>query len=83
MTASTDLIIQGPGLADAQAEALASLCRVQAWRRLGSGAARLADATPDPRLEAECARMRLDYAFVPAQARLSDFGLVAMTWIRR
>jgi len=78
MTVSTDLVIQGQTLENAQIAALASLCRVQAWRRLGPGAARLADATPDPRLEAECARMRLDYAFVPAQARLSDFGLVAM-----
>jgi phosphoserine phosphatase len=78
MTVSTDLVVQGPRLADAQAEALASLCRAQSWRRLGPGAARLADATSDPRLEAECARMRLDYAFVPAQTRLSDFGLVAM-----
>ena len=74
----TDLVIQGRNLPDGQINALASLCGPGGWRRLGPDAARLLGAGTNARLEAACAELKLDLACVPATAKLSDFGLVAM-----
>jgi phosphoserine phosphatase len=73
-----DLVIQGQQIDDARIEALARLCKAAAWRRLGPGAARLTAADRSAELAAACVELKLDHAFVPAQARLADFGLVAM-----
>jgi phosphoserine phosphatase len=74
----TDLVIQGRRLDDAHLARLASLCGAHGSRRLGPGAARLAGAGRDARVESTCAEWLLDRAWVPAQRKLSDFGLVAM-----
>jgi phosphoserine phosphatase len=73
-----DLVIQGQHIGDSAIEALARLCKAARWRRLGPGAARLAGADRSAEIAAACADLKLDRAFVPAQARLADFGLVAM-----
>jgi len=75
---SADLVIQGKDLEDRQIAAVASLCGATKRLRLDADAARLFGANQDARVEEECARMRLDHAFVPCGLRLSDFGLVAM-----
>src|SRR3990172_8869255 len=73
-----DLVIQGQRIDDTQIEALARLCKAAQWRRLGPGAARLAGADRSAGMAGACAELKLDHAFVPAQARLADFGLVAL-----
>lgn len=73
-----DLVIQGPHIDEPRIEALARLCKAAQWRRLGPGAARLTGADRNADIAAACADLKLDHAFVPAQARLDDFGLVAM-----
>jgi len=73
-----DLVTQGPRINAAQIETLKRLCKAAHWRRLGPGAARLTGADRSSDIAAACAEMNLDYAYVPAKARLSDFGLVAM-----
>jgi len=73
-----DLVIQGQHIDDTGIEALARLCKAAQWRRLGPGAARLTGADRSADIAAACAELKLDHAFVPAQARLADFGLVAM-----
>ena len=73
-----DLVIQGQRIDDAQIESLARLCKAAQRRRLGPGAARLTGADRSAGIAAACADLKLDYALVPAQARLADFGLVAM-----
>lgn len=73
-----DLVIQGQHIDEPRIEALARLCKAAQWRRLGPGAARLTGADRSADIAAACADLKLDHAFVPAQARLADFGLVAM-----
>ena len=73
-----DLVIQGGRLHDAQIEAVARLCKAADCRRLGPGAARLSGADRSTDIGGTCADLELDHAFVPAQAHLADFGLVAM-----
>jgi len=78
MSVQTDLVVQGRRLEDAQIARLASLCGAQGSIRLGTGAARLAGAGRDARVEGACAELLLDPAWVPVERKLSDFGLVAM-----
>ncbi len=73
-----DLVIQGQHIDEPGIEALARLCKAAQWRRLGPGAARLTGADRGASMARACADLKLDYAFVPAQARLTDFGLVAI-----
>jgi phosphoserine phosphatase len=73
-----DLVIQGQHIDDTQIDALARLCKAARRRRLGPGAARLTGTDRSASIARACADLKLDYAFVPAQARLADFGLVAM-----
>ena len=73
-----DLVIQGQHIDDTGIGELARLCKAAQWRRLGPGAARLTGADRSADIAAACAELKLDHAFVPAQARLADFGLVAM-----
>src|SRR3990172_13357244 len=73
-----DLVIQGGTIEDTRMGELARLCKAAQWRRLGPGAARLTGADRSADIAAACAELKLDHAFVPAQARLADFGLVAM-----
>lgn len=73
-----DLVIQGEHIDDPGIALLARLCKAARWRRLGPGAARLVGVDRSADIAAACAGLKLDSAFVPAQARLKDFGLVAM-----
>ena len=73
-----DLVVQGRYIDDTRIESLARLCKAAQRRGLGPGAARLAGADRSADIAAACAELKLDHAFVPAQARLADFGLVAM-----
>ena len=73
-----DLVLQGRTIEDTRIGALAHLCKAAQWRRLGPGAARLTGADRSADIAAACADLKLDHAFVPALARLADFGLVAM-----
>ena len=73
-----DLVIQGRYIDDARIESLARLCKAAERRKLGPGAARLTGADRSTSIAGACADLKLDYAFVPAQARLADFGLVAL-----
>lgn len=75
---SFDLVLQGRSIDDRQVEEFARLCGATDHRRLAAGAARLisADRRADP--AAACKAREFDYAFVPGQARLTDFRLVAM-----
>lgn len=73
-----DLVIQGQPINDAQIDVLAQLSRASKRLRLGPDAVRLHAAEPGADIAAACTGLGLDYAFVPAQARLADFGLIAM-----
>lgn len=73
-----DLVIQGQTIEESQIESLARLSKAVQRRRLGPGAARLTGADRSAGMAGACVDLKLDYAFVPAQARLADFGLVAI-----
>src|SRR3990172_10601938 len=73
-----DLVVQGRCVEDSQIDALARLCKAAQRRRLGPGAARLTGADRSADIAGACAGLKFDHAFVPTQARLADFGLVAM-----
>jgi phosphoserine phosphatase len=73
-----DLVVQGPRIDDATMAELARLCGATGRRRLAPGAVRFAGARRDTAVADACARLELDCAYVPAQVRLEDFGLVAM-----
>lgn len=73
-----DLVIQGRDVDDAQIEALARTCNPSRRLRLGPEAARLSGVEQSADIAAQCHKLNLDYAFVPSQARLTDFGLIAM-----
>jgi len=64
-------------VSDAQIDALARLSKASKRIRLGPDAARLS-AVERVDVATTCAELSLDYAFVPSQARLADFGLIAM-----
>ena len=73
-----DLVVQGPRIDAAAIAELAQLCGAPGSRRLAPGAVRFAGARRDTAVADACARLALDCAWVPAQARLEDYGLVAM-----
>ncbi len=76
----TDLVIQGEDVATTDLKALCRLVRGSAIRQGEAGAFRIAGADPAEReaVRAHCEAARLDWGFVPAAARLADFGLLAM-----
>jgi len=73
-----NLVIQGLEIDTGDLKALAKLTHAAAIERITATAFRLRDAEPAVDVEAFCERARLDYAYVPAGRRLSDFGLVVM-----
>ena len=72
-----NLVLQGSTDPEPHLPALAELYPGGKWRRLGSTAWQLNGASPHPSLPVFCTSYRLDWAYVPPQRRLSDFGLVA------
>jgi phosphoserine phosphatase len=76
-----NLVIQSPApISDSHLKPLAALARSTETARIDDTLLRLSDADPlqRPDIDAYCGTHALDYAFIEPQARLSDFGLVAM-----
>lgn len=73
-----NLVVQGKRVADTHIEDLQRLSSATEVLRLGRGAMRLLGATRHLQVARYCDDRRLDFAFVPATARLADFRLLAM-----
>ncbi len=72
-----NLVLQGAADPEPHLSGLAELYPGGEWRRLDATAWRLDGVSRHPALPEFCASRRLDWAYVPPQRRLSDFGLVA------
>jgi phosphoserine phosphatase len=72
------LVVQGPGLADAQVDWLADRVRAARVERPDPMGARLHGAARDADIAAYCAEAELDWGYVAAGTRFADFRLVAM-----
>ncbi len=73
-----NLVVQGEGIGDDRAgplSTLAALTSASAIERISPSAFRLVGATKHADIAAHCAEYRLDWAWVPAQRKLADFGL--------
>jgi phosphoserine phosphatase len=76
-----NLVIQSPSaISDSHLRPLAALARAKETQRVDDTLLRLIDADPlqRPDIDAYCGTHALDYAFIEANAKLADFGLVAM-----
>ncbi|WP_250538216.1 MULTISPECIES: phosphoserine phosphatase SerB [unclassified Caballeronia] len=76
-----NLVIQSPApISDSHLRPLAALAGSQETRRVDDTLLRLIDADPlqRPDIDAYCGAHGLDYAYVEPNAKLADFGLVAM-----
>jgi phosphoserine phosphatase len=76
-----NLVIQSPApISDSHLRPLAALAGSQETRRVDDALLRLIDADPlqRPDIDAYCGAHGLDYAYVEPNAKLADFGLVAM-----
>jgi phosphoserine phosphatase len=76
-----NLVVQSPSpIADSHLRPLAALARASHTARADDTLVRFTGADPlqRPDIDAYCGTHRLDYAFVAPDARLADFGLVAM-----
>ena len=75
---SMHLVIQGAAVAERDLQQLARLSGAGQVRRLNRGVCRLIDAERRAGIAEYCATAKLDYAFVPKDRRLADFGLLAI-----
>jgi len=75
-----NLIIQAESIATQPLKQLAKLSGAHKIQAISQQAFRLVGANPDsqPAVAALCGAAQLDYGFIPATRRLSDFGLVVM-----
>jgi phosphoserine phosphatase len=76
-----NLVIQSPApISDSHLRPRAALAGAQETRRVDDALLRLIDADPlqRPDIDAYCGAHGLDYAYVEPNAKLADFGLVAM-----
>ena len=73
-----NLIVQGLEVHTRDLKEIAKLTGAARIERVGDEAFRLRDAKPAGGVPAYCEAARLDHAFVPESARLTDFGLVVM-----
>jgi len=76
--ATHHLVVQGPDVTEALAASLQILSDARTVQQLGPNAFRLRQAHRRPQIIEVCRNWRIDYAFVPVNARLGDFGLIAM-----
>jgi phosphoserine phosphatase len=80
--ASTHLVLQGLDVETSDLKHIAKLVHARAIEQLDdqsdAQAFRLLDAQPAPEVAEECARAKLDYAWVPDDRRLADFRLLVM-----
>ncbi len=73
-----NLVIQGAAVATPDLKAVAKLAGGQRIERITAHAFRIVDVARHPDIAPLCARARLDHAYVPAERRLADFGLLVM-----
>ena len=76
-----NLVIQSPSaISDSHLRPLAALARAKETQRVDDTLLRLIDADPlqRPDIDAYCGTHALDYALIEANAKLADFGLIAM-----
>jgi phosphoserine phosphatase len=73
-----NLVVQGPGLAEQEAEALVDLVRSKRAEPIARGAFRLRGATPNPAVARWAEQREVDYAFIPEGRRFAELKLLAM-----
>ena len=73
-----NLVVQGPGLAEAEARALVELVGSKAPELIAPSAFRLRNAAPHPALARWAEQREVDYAFIPEGRRFADLKLLAM-----
>lgn len=75
-----NLIVQGEDVATPDLKALYAIAQASSIERIADQAFRLPNANPDTKdaVAGHCATAQLDFAFVPADRKLSDFKLIAM-----
>jgi phosphoserine phosphatase len=72
------LVIQGLEVETPDLKEIAKLAGASRIEGIGNNAFRLHDYKTQDGVATYCAKAKLDFAFVPAPRKLSDFGLVAM-----
>jgi phosphoserine phosphatase len=73
-----NLVVQGPGLAEAEARGLVELVGSARAEPLAPGAFRLRNATPNPAVARWAEQREVDYAFIPEGRRFAELKLLAM-----
>jgi len=73
-----NLVLQGAGVAAAQAAQAAKLSGAHEVEQIGAAAFRLRTAEDNPAVREWCREQRLDCAFVPAGRRFADLKLLAL-----
>src|SRR5918999_3861825 len=73
-----NLVVQGPGLQEAEAQALVPLVRATRVEPVALSAFRLRNSTPNAAVARWAEQREVDYAFIPQGRRLADLKLLAM-----
>ena len=73
-----NLVVQGPGLQEAEAQALVPLVQAKRVEPIGLGAFRLRSSTPNAAVARWAEQRQVDYAFMPQGRRFADLKLLAM-----
>ena len=73
-----NLVVQGPGLAEAEARGLVELVGSARAEPIAPGAFRLRNATPNPAVARWAEQREVDYAFIPEGRRFAELKLLAM-----
>jgi phosphoserine phosphatase len=73
-----NLVVQGPGLRESEAEALASLVQAKRIEPITARAFRLREITPNDAVPRWCEQRELDHALMAEGRRFADLKLLAM-----
>src|SRR5687768_7037272 len=73
-----NLVVQGPGLAETEAQALAPLVGATRVEPVALSAFRLRNSTPNAAIARWAEQRRIDYAYMPEGRRFADLKLLAM-----
>lgn len=73
-----NLVVQGPGLQEAEAQALVPLVQATLVEPIAPGAFRLRNSTPNAAVVRWAEQRQVDYAFMPQGRRFADLKLLAM-----
>jgi phosphoserine phosphatase len=73
-----NLVVQGPGLQEAEAQALVPLVRATRVEPVALSAFRLRNSTPNAAVARWAEQREVDYAFIPQGRRFADLKLLAM-----